>query len=101
MTESRLCDLKDAPASGQAKPFAVGETAVALFNVGGTFHAIHDSCPHMYFPLHDGDVENEVVTCAYHGWRFDVRTGKSLMSDHICVKSFPVTERDGALWVEV
>jgi nitrite reductase (NADH) small subunit len=101
MTTHRLCELKDAPAPGQGKPFHVGDTGIALFNVDGAFYAIHDSCPHMYFPLHDGDLERDVVSCAYHGWQFDVKTGKSLMSDHICVASFPVESKDDALWVQL
>lgn len=96
----RLCNLEDAPQPGTAAPFSAGGVAIALFNIAGEFHAIEDSCPHMYFPLSDGEVEGCVVTCAYHGWRFDVTSGNSLMSEHIRVKRYPVQVKDGAVWVD-
>ena len=97
----RLCTVKEAPGPGQGRSIAAGDKAVALFNVGGEYHAIEDSCPHMYFPLSDGELTGHVITCAYHGWQFDLTTGTSLMSDHIRVKRWPVVVEDGALWVEV
>jgi nitrite reductase (NADH) small subunit len=97
----RLCSLDEAPAPGQGKSVAVDGKAVALFNVDGEFHAIEDSCPHMYFPLSDGELTGSIITCAYHGWQFDLTTGNSLMTDHIRVKRWPVVVEDGALWVEV
>lgn len=101
MSLHRLCPLEDAPKPGAAASFAAAGKAIALFNIAGQYHAIEDSCPHMYFPLSDGDVAGCVVTCAYHGWQFDVTTGNSLMTEHIRVKRFPVQVKDGAVWVEV
>jgi nitrite reductase/ring-hydroxylating ferredoxin subunit len=97
----RLCTLAEAPNPGEGKAVAAGGIAVALFNVGGEFHAIEDSCPHMYFPLSDGEVNGCIITCAYHGWQFDLKTGTSVMSQYIRVKRFPVTVEDGALWVDL
>ncbi len=101
MPQHRLCSLEDAPKAGAAASFAAAGKAIALFNISGQFHAIEDSCPHMYFPLSDGDIAGCVVTCAYHGWQFDIGTGKSLMSEHIRVKRFDVHVRDGAVWIEL
>ena len=39
---------------GQSKIVTVNERAIALFNVGGTFYAIHNSCPHEGGPLIKG-----------------------------------------------
>ena len=49
----------------------------ALFNVAGVISAIDGICPHQGGPLADGVVEGTMVTCPWHGWQFDVRTGKT------------------------
>lgn len=53
-------------------------TTLALFNLGGTFYAIDNKCTHVGGPLGEGAVEGNVVTCPWHGSRFDIRTGKVL-----------------------
>ena len=55
------------------------EKPIALFNVDGEFCAINYICPHMGGPLGEGELKGYVVTCPWHGWTFDVRTG---LPDH-------------------
>lgn len=50
---------------------------MALFNVGGEFHAINNVCPHRGGPLAEGRLEGHIITCPWHGWTFDVRTGEA------------------------
>jgi nitrite reductase/ring-hydroxylating ferredoxin subunit len=102
MPRLRLCALDEAPAPGKGKHFdAPDGPGIALFNTGDGFHAIEDNCPHMDAPLNDGIVTRGVVTCMWHGWQFDLKTGVSLMSERICVKRFPLTVEEGAIWVEL
>lgn len=49
---------------------------MALFNVDGEHYAINYICPHMGGPIGEGRLDGPVVTCPWHGWTFDVRTGK-------------------------
>ncbi len=63
-------------APGQAKRVEVQGKAIALFNLGGSYHAIDDTCTHRGGPLSEGDVEGQVVTCPWHGATFDVTTGR-------------------------
>lgn len=51
---------------------------VAVFNVGGTVHAIAGACSHRGGPLGEGALEGSVVTCPWHGARFEVTTGAVL-----------------------
>jgi nitrite reductase (NADH) small subunit len=55
------------------------EKPIALFNVNGDFFAINYVCPHMGGPLGEGKLNGYVVSCPWHGWTFDVRTG---LPDH-------------------
>jgi nitrite reductase (NADH) small subunit len=62
---------------GQGKQVRVHDTELALFNVDGEFFAMEDTCLHAGGPLHQGQLEGHVVTCPWHDWKFDVRTGCS------------------------
>ena len=64
----------DIPA-GQGAAFAVNERMVAIFNDDGEFRAIDDCCPHMGASLAGGHLEEGVVTCPWHAWRFKVTDG--------------------------
>src|SRR6185436_9918459 len=48
---------------------------IALFCVNGQYHAIDDTCPHMGASLAGGHLENNIVTCPWHAWRFRVTDG--------------------------
>jgi nitrite reductase (NADH) small subunit len=80
---------------GRGKTIDVGGRPVALFNVNGKFYAIDNTCAHRGGPLGDGMLDGNVVTCPWHGWQWDVCSGKSLFNPSITVKSYPV-EVEGA-----
>ena len=84
-----VATLDEIPA-GSAKTVVVGEREIALFNVGGTIYAIDNICPHQGGPLADGWLEGTVVTCPWHAWCFELRTGKMILSDLASVDVFDV-----------
>ena len=88
--------------TGQAKVVEVKGQAIAVFNVGGKFYAIEDTCPHVGGPLSEGEFQGTTVTCPWHGAQFDVTTGKVLAppADE-AVKSYPVHVEGDEIKVEV
>jgi nitrite reductase (NADH) small subunit len=73
---------------------------LAVFNVGGEFYAIDNSCPHKGAPLSEGTVCGHVVECGLHGWQFNVRTGECLtVRDRL--RSYPVRVEDGRVVIDV
>ncbi len=66
--------------AGTIREVPVGSTMVALANVGGSFYAINNTCLHRGGPLGQGALEGKTVTCPWHGWQFDVTTGKASMN---------------------
>lgn len=68
-----VSDLKP----GENKVVNANGTEVALFNVDGEFFAISNTCLHRGGPLGEGMLDGDVVTCPWHGWRFNVKTGVS------------------------
>ena len=69
--------LNDFPAESMKKVAVNGEY-VLVINVGGKLYAIGNSCTHEDGPLDEGELEGNVVTCPWHGGRFDVTNGKVL-----------------------
>jgi phenylpropionate dioxygenase-like ring-hydroxylating dioxygenase large terminal subunit len=72
--------------------------------------ALRDICPHRGVPLSAGRVLAEnTVECAYHGWRFapngvctaipSLVDGQGIEPSRIRVRSYPLREQDGVLWV--
>lgn len=62
-------------ASGRGDTFEVAGKLVAVFHVDGQYFAIDDLCPHMGASLGAGELQNGVVSCPWHAWRFCVREG--------------------------
>ncbi len=62
-------------APGQMRVVSVGGVDVVIANVGGTYCAFNNSCPHSEGPLGDGELDGDIVTCPWHSTRFNVRTG--------------------------
>ena len=52
---------------------------IALANVQGTIHAFDDSCRHEGGSLSSGVLIEDTVTCPWHGWTYNIRTGKAIV----------------------
>ncbi len=76
----KVAEVSEVP-PGSGKCVEAGGKAIALFNVDGTFHALHGTCPHRGGPLGEGELEGTLVTCPWHAWQFDVTTGKNCNDD--------------------
>src|SRR2546427_6088322 len=74
-----VATLADLPPGSSKRVYAAGE-AVALFNVGGTVHAIANRCTHARASLSEGTLDPArcAVTCPWHGGVFSLETGQVL-----------------------
>lgn len=90
----------DIPA-GTIREFQVQGKTVALANVGGQFHAIDGVCIHRGGPLADGPLEGNIVTCPWHGWEYNVTTGKVGHSPTVGVNCYAVEVRGEEVFVDV
>ena len=73
---------------------------VALFLVGDQVCAVDDLCPHEGYPLSKGTLSSDTLTCPWHNYKFDVRTGACLKGDE-SVRTFPARIAGGAVQVQV
>lgn len=65
---------------GHAARIEIDGIPIAIFNVGGAFYALDDTCSHAEASLSEGDLDADrcVVECPLHGSSFDLRTGDAL-----------------------
>ncbi len=77
-------------AEGKGTLVEVADTLVGLFRIDGEFFAMEDACPHMGASLTAGYLDQCVVACPWHGWRFDVRDGTWVDNPRIKTGSYPV-----------
>ncbi len=87
---------------------------IGVLSVGDDFFAVRDRCPHRGAPVSQGIVggtlvesapheyvygrHDRVLRCPWHGWEFDLDTGRSLLEpDRVGVKTYQVTVRDGTV----
>lgn len=68
----------------------VNGKSLAIFNVDGQFHVIDNTCLHRGGPLGEGELENNVVTCPWHGWQFNVITGVCVNNPSAQVETYQV-----------
>jgi nitrite reductase (NADH) small subunit len=87
--------------AGAIRHVEVNGKALAVANVGGTFHAIDNTCLHRGGPLGDGPLEGKVVTCPWHGWQYDVTTGKVTQNPSVGVACYPVELRGSDVYVDL
>jgi nitrite reductase/ring-hydroxylating ferredoxin subunit len=94
---ARLDDLPP----GRGTVVTVANKDVALFNVDRTVYAMDDACRHQGGSLGCSRLDGRVVTCASHGWRYDVTTGSTLHVPGYGVATYPVKIENGRIMVAV
>jgi nitrite reductase/ring-hydroxylating ferredoxin subunit len=66
-------------ANRQMKHVEVKGKEIVIANIDGKFYALNDRCGHMNALLSMGNIANDnIVTCPFHGARFDITTGKKV-----------------------
>ncbi len=95
---TEVAKLDEIPEGGSIRR-EVGGVEMALFRIDGQVYAINAACPHRRGPLDGGELEEKfIVVCPWHGWRFDVRTGKSPTHPGQ-VASYALTITDGKVFM--
>ena len=92
-------NIADIPLRG-ARCVKTPEGRIAVFRTGqDEAFAIEDYCPHKGGPLSQGIVHAKAVTCPLHNWVISLETGKALGADEGSVKTIPLRNDGGALFI--
>ena len=70
---------------GHGRMVLVSGRHIAVFRLDDGFFAIDNLCLHQAGPLCDGDLEGGVVTCPWHGWSYEIRSGTLVQDPRVGV----------------
>lgn len=96
----RVAAVADCP-PGTGLETVADDRIVALFNVDGEFFALDGVCPHQGGPLGKGELRGQIVTCPWHGWQFDVVTGRHQLSKSVVQPRYRTRVVDGEVFIAV
>ena len=85
---------------GEIREFQLDGHTVAVANVDGAFYAIDNTCLHRGGPLGQGLLHGKIVTCPWHGWEYDVTTGKVGTNPTVGVSCYRTEVRGDDVFVE-
>ena len=95
----RAVSAADIP-DGHGRLWRHGSKRIALFRTPAGVYAADNRCPHQGYALKDGDVRGDVLTCAWHNWKFRLTDGQCLFGGEN-IRTYPVSVRDGWVYVDV
>jgi nitrite reductase/ring-hydroxylating ferredoxin subunit len=103
---------------GVVRPVAVAQRTIGIVRWRGSLYALRDRCPHQGGPVCRGllrpalvagpavgdisvDDARLVLSCPWHGWEFDVATGRALGDGGYRIATYRVSEDRGRVLLEV
>ena len=92
--------VEDVP-PGTVKHMRAGEEEIAVANVNDEFFVTQGHCLHLKGPLGHGELDGPVLSCPWHGWQYDVRTGLNEFDHAIQLRCYEVRVEDGEIQVDV
>ena len=100
---------------GECRLVEVKQRSIGLFNVNGTIVAVLNVCPHELAPVCRGRVggttlpsppgeyrwgrDGEILACPWHGWEFDMLTGRALADKRVRLRLYPVSIEDDTVYI--
>ncbi|HLN34674.1 MAG TPA: Rieske 2Fe-2S domain-containing protein [Nitrososphaeraceae archaeon] len=72
---------------------------ILIFNFNDNFYAISSKCIHKGGPLVKGKLDGHIITCPWHGWKYDIRTGLSSHEGGSSVDNFNIKISDNKIYV--
>jgi nitrite reductase/ring-hydroxylating ferredoxin subunit/Fe-S cluster biogenesis protein NfuA len=82
----QLSDLTD----NAVLTVTLAERSVLVARVGDVVAAYLNACAHLSLPIHDGEVENGVITCPYHGFQYLLASGECITAKEVQLQPYPV-----------
>jgi nitrite reductase (NADH) small subunit len=101
-------------AGGECIIVDINGLSIGVYQLGKKFYALYNRCPHEGAPLCKGPItgtnlpskvyeyeysQGEIVRCPWHGWEFDIKTGKSLFNDKVRTRSYRIEINEGRVGI--
>ena len=97
----KLTTVGELPPPGEAREFELDGEMICVANENGTCTAMDNVCAHRGGPLGQGVVDGGKLVCPWHGWQFDLKTGKSEQSPGLGVDVYELKVEGEDVWVKV
>jgi len=82
------------------KSFRILARHVGVFKAAdGAFYAMEAGCKHQNAGLSEGRIEGEVVTCRWHGWKYDLRTGECVWGSEARLHRYGCKVENGDIYI--
>lgn len=91
---------RDEIPAGAVREVRLEEQTIALANVDGKFYAVANTCLHRGGPLGQGELKGGILTCPWHGWQYEVSTGRVTFNPEMRAATYPVELRGDEVWVD-
>jgi nitrite reductase (NADH) small subunit len=102
---------------GQSKIVNVEGRSIGIYRIGDEYYALYNRCPHEGAQLCKGPVcgttlpskvyeyefgrKGELVRCPWHGWEFEIKTGKSVFDEKVRTRSYKVQVDEGKIGIVI
>ena len=96
----RVCAVGDI-ADSELKEFDIDGTKIVVTRSADAFHVYPLRCPHMDEPLSTGMCDGATITCSFHLWQWDLKTGTSTGEAEIDLLIYPNKQEGGDLFVDL
>lgn len=94
---AQAADIPD----GERKIVSVGTLSIGVFHHNGQWYALHNSCLHRGGPVCTGPLDGDTLTCPWHGFQYDIKTGEFLSDHSACLDTYAVSIEAGQVVVAV
>lgn len=90
-----ISDIRD----GGRRVHRVEDSTILFHRMGAEIFATEPRCPHMGYPLTKATMDEGILRCHWHHWRFDVASGGCFTPGGDDLKTWPVRVIDDQIWV--
>jgi len=94
----KVMSEEDLP-TGKSAIISAGEDEIALFNYKGKYYAVANKCPHRGAPLGEGRIEEGIVICPNHEWRFKLESGANMQNPELFIPTYPVKVKNENIYI--
>ena len=84
---------------GKSAIISAGEDEIALFNYKGKYYAVANKCPHRGAPIGEGRIEEGIVICPNHEWRFKLESGANMQNPELFIPTYPVKVKNENIYI--
>jgi nitrite reductase (NADH) small subunit len=84
-----------------AREVLIEQHVIAVFKTADGYYAMDGMCAHQGGPIAKGTVDGSCVTCPWHGWQYDITSGKNLLTGRKMLRTYPVQVRGDEVWLSL